>query len=186
MIQQAPHPSISAIANPILSSLKEQGIMESVIARAVSDRIIDTAKQIGESARQEIEEIDWVREILRSVEGQGFSEGLQERLDELGALGEVVSLRIQLALITYTNELATLKEEAQKLQDIEGETKKITLEKRYEIRRNAMLTRMQWFLTIFSLWPAVCLIVLSVAIGFAWGAITVQNAQNNVHSIEVK
>jgi hypothetical protein len=179
MIQVNNPNSIAAIADPILESLKNDGIMQDVISKAVSDRIIETAEKIGSSARQEMEDIDWTSEILYAVDEQGFSKELQSRLDDLGALGEVVSLRIQISLINYTNELATLKQEKEQLQEVEKETIKLTLEKRWEIKRNARLTRIHWLLTIFSLWPVLSLILGCLFTGFIGGALVCQHTHQN-------
>jgi hypothetical protein len=82
-------------------------------------------------------------------------------------------------LVQYTQELSTLQEEANKLHETEQETLRVSLEKRWEIRRNARLTRIHWLLTIFSLWPAVVLISFSLLLGFIGGALVCQNAHRN-------
>jgi hypothetical protein len=172
MVQELAKPgTIQDAAAPLLESLKNEGVYQDAIARAISDRIIETAQEIGSSARQEMEGIDWATEILSVVANQGFSEGLQQRLDDLGALGEVVGLRIQLALVVYTNELATLQEESEKLTANQKEALKLEVEKRWEINRNGRLTRIQFLLTIFSLWPLLLGVPTLVGSGFIGGAI---------------
>lgn len=171
---------IAELAKPLLDSLKEDGIYQDAIARAIADRIVETAQDIGSSARQQMEGIDWATEILAAVETQGFSEGLQQRLDDLGALGEVVSLRIQLALVLYTNELSVLREESQNLEASQKETLKLELEKRWEIQRNGRLTRIQWLLTVLSFWPIVLGLFISTSLGFIGGVVWLQSQQNQV------
>jgi hypothetical protein len=172
MVQDLAKPTpIQEAAVPLLDSLKNEGVYQDAIARAVSDRIIETAQEIGSAARQEMEGINWATEILSAVSSQGFSESLQQRLDDLGALGEVVGLRIQLALVVYTNELATLREEADKLTATQQEALKLETEKRWEINRNGRLTRIQMLLTIFSLWPLLLGIPTLLGFGFIGGAI---------------
>lgn len=124
-----------------------------------------------------MEGIDWATEILSAVETQGFSESLQQRLDDLGALGEVVSLRIQLALVQYTNELAVLREASDKLVANEKEAVKLELEKRWEIQRNGRLTRIQWLLTAVSVWPLVIGLTLSTSFGFIGGVLWLGSMQ---------
>jgi hypothetical protein len=172
------NPKITELARPLLDSLKDDGIYQDAIAKAISDRVIDTAQEIGSAARQTMEGIDWASELLLSIETQGFSEDLQQRLDDLGALGEVVKLRIQLALVQYTNELALLKEESDKLVANEKEAVKLELEKRWEIQRNGNLTRIQWLLTALSFWPILLGLTISTSIGFLGGVLWLGSTQS--------
>lgn len=168
---------MTQLAQPLLDAIADDGIYQDAIAKAISDRIIETAQDIGSSARQQMEGIDWATEILSAVETQGFSESLQQRLDDLGALGEVVSLRIQLALVQYTNELAVLREASDKLVANEKEAVKLELEKRWEIQRNGRLTRIQWLLTAVSVWPLVIGLTLSTSFGFIGGVLWLGSMQ---------
>lgn len=159
---------IKEISSPILTSLKESGIFQAAIAQAVVDRVLETAEEMAASAEQVLDEIDFTDEILTAFKQHGFSAGLQARLDDLGAVGEVVSLRMELSLVR-------LQEKAEKILEVEEETKKVAIEARYELKRNFMLTRMSWFLNVFSLWPVVCLILVFSFGGFAAGVVFVRS-----------
>ena len=171
-------PNVEQIATPILDSLKQSGLFQDAIAQAVADRVVETAQEMADSASQVIQGIDFTEEILRAYKQEGFSEELQGRLDAIGALGEVVSLRIQLALIVHANELKKLQDESVRVLEVEVEIKKNAIESRYELKRNFMLTRMGWILNIFSLWPVVCLAVVFSAAGFIGGLVVSKNFQN--------
>ncbi len=166
MMLQDPPISETPLHSSLLNVLKQDKVMEGAIARAVSDRIFEQAQEIGEAARQQMETVDWTSEILRAVEDKGVSEELTK---SFGGFGDSVALRIQIAIVEYADRLSEIKQDAQDLLKVEEETKKVSLEKRWEIRRNAQLTRIEWSLSIFSLWPVLALICFSMFIGAASG-----------------
>jgi len=130
-----------------------------------------------------INEIDFTNDILEAFLQGGFNEAFQGRLDALGALGEVVSLRIQLALIVHADELKKLQDEANKTLLVEIQTKEEAIQSEYQIKRNALLTRMSWILNVFSLWPVVLFIIVFASAGFIGGVVYSRSTQNNAQIV---
>jgi hypothetical protein len=181
MVQALPtQESIHAIAQPIIQSIKESGQYQEAIAQSVADKILETAEETAAQASEIIKDFNFAGDILKAFQEGGFSETLQGRLDSLGAIGEIVSLRLELALVIHANELAKLKSEAEKTLEIEVEAKKMATEARFEIKRNTMLTQMSWILNIFSLWPVLVLVLTSMSIGAIGGAILINSSTSQI------
>jgi hypothetical protein len=148
--------------SPLLEALERENIAADAIAIAISDRIMAAAQEIGEAARRQMSSIDWVKEILRATEDKGVSEEIAR---SFGGFGDCVGLRIQIALTQYSEDIERLKLERQSVLSLEEETKKVTLEKRWEIRRNGHLSRIEMVLTVFSGVPYMIMLVGAMLAG---------------------
>jgi hypothetical protein len=165
MTQDPPTPN-SPLHTSLLDALKQDKVMEGAIAEAISDRIFQKAQELGEDARKKMESVDWTEEIMRAVEDKGVSD---ELVKGFGGFGDCVKLRIQISLVEYQREIQSIRNETEQTLKIEQEAKKVELEKRWTIRRNAQLTRIEWSLSIFSLWPVIALISISMIVGAGIG-----------------
>jgi hypothetical protein len=172
LLQEAP-PVIPA-DSPLLKALEIENVAGDAIAIAIADRIFAAAQEIGETARQQMADVDWAAEILRAVEEKGVSD---ELIKSFGGFGDCVGLRFQLALMEFSGEIIELRKTKSELLVIEEETKKVTLEKRWEIRRNGHLTRIEWSLSIFSLIPVLMMLLVSGVISS--GAMYLYCTQHN-------
>lgn len=169
---------IQEISTPIIEFIRESGLFQDAIAQAVADRVLETAEEMAAEAKDIINEIDFTNDILEAFLQGGFNEAFQGRLDALGALGEVVSLRIQLALIVHADELKKLQDEPNKTLLVEIQTKEEAIQSEYQIKRNALLTKMFWILNIFSLWPVVLFVAIFTTAGFVGGVVYCRNTNH--------